>query len=48
MLKEVNGEYIKEKYNIYDDKKVGDLIREERIKWYNKKIQKNMLKNTNI
>lgn len=38
MMSEINGDYIKEKYNIYNDKKIGELIREERIKWYKKNI----------
>lgn len=39
MMSEINGDYIKEKYNIYNDKKIGELIREERIKWYKKNIE---------
>lgn len=40
MIREINGDYIKKKYNIYNDKAVGELIREERIKWYIKNIEK--------
>jgi len=39
MIKIINGKYIKEKYNIIDEKIVGDLIRQERIKWYKENVE---------
>lgn len=33
MIEKINGNYIKEKYNLEKDEKVGELIREERIRW---------------
>lgn len=33
MLKEINGEYIKEKYNIQQGKEFGQKLHEERINW---------------
>ncbi len=38
-LKEINGEYIKQKYSIEDTKQVGELLRKERIEWMKKKKQ---------
>ena len=39
MLQEIDGEYIKKKYNIKSGKEFGEKLHEERIKW---------LKNQNI
>lgn len=33
MLKEIDGEYIKKKYNIKPGKEFGQKLHEERIKW---------------
>lgn len=33
MLKEIDGEYIRQKYNIKPDKEFGRKMHEERIKW---------------
>ena len=33
MLSKINGEYIKKKYNIQNEKDIGELLRKERIKW---------------
>ena len=33
MLSEINGEYIKEKYNIENGIEFGNILHEERIKW---------------
>ena len=40
MIEKINGKYIKEKYNIYNNEKVGELIREERIRWLKNKYSK--------
>ena len=32
ILEEVNGNYIKENYNVKDQRKIGDLLRNDRIK----------------
>ncbi len=32
-LNKINGRYIEEKYNIKNEKKVADLLRQERIRW---------------
>ena len=40
MIEKINGKYIKEKYNIDNDERVGELIREERIKWLKNKYSK--------
>ena len=45
MIQNVNGEYIKEKYNIKDERKIGDLIRQERIKWLKDRKIKEKYKN---
>lgn len=39
-ITKINGEYIKQKYNIKEMKDVGDLLRKERIEWIKKKIKK--------
>lgn len=39
-MKEINGEYIKQKYGIKDMKQVGDLLRKERIEWMKKNRKK--------
>lgn len=36
LLSEINGEYIKEKYNIENGKKFGNILHEERVKYLNK------------
>jgi len=41
MLKEINGEYIKKKYKINNEKNIGNLLRQERINWL-KKNEKNI------
>ena len=33
MLSEIDGEYIKEKYNIENGIKFGQKLHEERVKW---------------
>ena len=33
MLKEIDGEYIKEKYNINPGKEFGQKLHQERINW---------------
>lgn len=35
-IKNINGNYIKEKYKIEQEEKVGDLLRQERINWIKK------------
>ena len=48
MIEKINGDYIKEKYNIYNDERVGELIREERIKWLKNNYPKNIEKCNNL
>lgn len=40
MLKQINGDYIKKKYNIKEEKDIGELLRKERIEWIKKNIKK--------
>lgn len=37
-IKQVNGEYIKQKYNIKNMKDIGELLRKERIEWIKKNV----------
>ena len=39
-IKEINGEYIKQKYNIKNMEQVGELLRKERIEWIKKNIKR--------
>lgn len=39
-IEEINGKMIQEKYGIKDERKVGELIRKERIEWIKKNIKK--------
>ena len=40
LLSTINGEYIKQKYKIKDEKDIGELLRRERIEWLKKNIKK--------
>ena len=40
MLNQINGEYIKRKYDIKNEKDIGELLRQERIEWLKKNIKK--------
>ncbi len=37
MLKEINGEYIKNKYNIFEGLEIKNKMHQERIEWMKKK-----------
>ena len=39
-IRQINGEYIKQKYNIKDMKNIGELLRKERIEWIKKNVKK--------
>lgn len=39
-INKINGEYIKQKYNIKDMRDIGDLLRKERIEWIKKNVKK--------
>ena len=42
-IKQINGEYIKQKYNIKDAhgiKNIGELLRKERIEWIKKNVKR--------
>ena len=39
-INKINGEYIKQKYNIKDMKDIGDLLRKERIEWIKKNVKR--------
>ena len=39
-IKEINGEYVKEKYNIKNMKDIGDILRKERIEWIKKNVKR--------
>lgn len=36
ILTKINGEYVKQKYNIENEKEIGELLRRERIEWLKK------------
>lgn len=40
MLKEIDGEYIKEKYNIKPSKEFGQRLHQERILWMKNELYK--------
>ena len=40
LIKNIDGNYIEQKYNIKNTKQVGELIRQERINWLKKNIKK--------
>lgn len=39
-VNKINGEYIKQKYNIKEMKDIGDLLRKERIEWIKKNVKR--------
>lgn len=39
-INKINGEYIKQKYNIKEMKDIGDLLRKERIEWIKKNVKR--------
>ena len=39
-IKQINGEYIKQKYNIKNMKDIGDILRKERIEWVKKNVKR--------
>ena len=39
-IKQVNGDYVKQKYNVKNIKDMGELIRKERIEWIKKNVKK--------
>ena len=39
-IRQINGEYIKQKYNIKDMKDIGELLRKERIEWIKKNVKR--------
>ena len=39
-ITKINGEYIKQKYNIKEMKDIGDLLRKERIEWIKKNVKR--------
>ncbi len=40
MLSEINGEYIKQKYNIENGIEFGNKLHEERVKWMKKELNR--------
>ena len=40
LLSTINGDYIKQKYEIKDERGIGELLRRERIEWLKKNIKK--------
>lgn len=39
-IKQIDGEYIKKKYDIKDMKDIGELLRKERIEWIKKNVKR--------
>lgn len=39
-IKQINGEYVKQKYNIKNMKDIGNILRKERIEWIKKNVKR--------
>lgn len=39
-IKQINGEYIKQKYNIKNTENIGEFLRKERIEWIKKNVKR--------